>query len=87
MAANIDGALTGHVFADFIHHLRSGQFPLTGIAAAGIILTSLAINRRLAAHHDSSNPALTRLYMLRDAQLWNHITFHPECSAIYAALD
>ncbi|OZZ06933.1 antirestriction protein, partial [Klebsiella pneumoniae] len=27
------------------------------------------------------------LYMLRDAQLWNHITFHPECSAIYAALD
>ncbi|HBZ9233276.1 TPA: antirestriction protein, partial [Klebsiella pneumoniae] len=24
---------------------------------------------------------------LRDAQLWNHITFHPECSAIYAALD
>jgi hypothetical protein len=36
MAANIDGALTGHVFADFIHHLRSGQFPLTGIAAAGI---------------------------------------------------
>ncbi len=42
--------------------------------AAGIILTSLAINRRLAAHHDSSNPALTRLYMLRDAQLWNHIT-------------
>ncbi|WP_416376794.1 antirestriction protein [Klebsiella pneumoniae] len=45
-----------------------------------------AINRRLAAHHDSSNPALTRLYM-RDAQLWNHITFHPECSAIYAALD
>lgn len=55
--------------------------------AAGIILTSLAINRRLAAHHDSSNPALTRLYMLRDAQLWNHITFHPECSAIYAALD
>ena len=27
--------------------------------AAGIILTSPAINRRLAAHHDSSNPALT----------------------------
>ena len=36
MAANIDGALTGHVFEDFIHHLRSGQLPLTGIAAAGI---------------------------------------------------
>ncbi|MER0138607.1 antirestriction protein, partial [Klebsiella quasipneumoniae] len=27
------------------------------------------------------------LYMLRDAQLWNHITLHPECNAIYAALD
>ncbi|WP_139774417.1 antirestriction protein, partial [Salmonella enterica] len=26
-------------------------------------------------------------YMLRDTQLWNHITFHPECNAIYAALD
>ncbi|MEH4633217.1 antirestriction protein, partial [Klebsiella michiganensis] len=25
--------------------------------------------------------------MLRDAQLWNHITLHPECNAIYAALD
>ncbi|EKJ2126815.1 antirestriction protein, partial [Salmonella enterica subsp. enterica serovar Typhimurium] len=24
---------------------------------------------------------------LRDTQLWNHITFHPECNAIYAALD
>ncbi|AUA54372.1 hypothetical protein CWQ24_30185 (plasmid) [Klebsiella pneumoniae] len=55
--------------------------------AAGIILTSLAVNRRLAAHHDSGNPALTHLYMLRDAQLWNLITFHPECNAIYAALD
>ncbi|MEB2373412.1 antirestriction protein, partial [Klebsiella pneumoniae] len=54
--------------------------------AAGIILTSLAVNRRLAANHDSGNPALTHLYMLRDAQLWNHITLHPECNAIYAAL-
>ncbi|MBM0467172.1 antirestriction protein, partial [Klebsiella pneumoniae] len=25
--------------------------------------------------------------MRRDAQLWNLITFHPECNAIYAALD
>ncbi|EMR6232504.1 antirestriction protein, partial [Salmonella enterica] len=24
---------------------------------------------------------------LRDTQLWSHITFHPECNAIYAALD
>ncbi|EEC8124995.1 antirestriction protein, partial [Escherichia coli] len=22
-----------------------------------------------------------------DAQLWSHIEFHPECNAIYAALD
>ncbi|VTN16557.1 Antirestriction protein [Raoultella terrigena] len=55
--------------------------------AAGIILTSMAVNRRLAAWHDCNNPALTHLYMLRDAQLWNHITFHPECNAIYAALE
>ncbi|WP_416381406.1 antirestriction protein [Klebsiella sp. PL-2018] len=26
-------------------------------------------------------------WRLHDAQLWNHITFHPECNAIYAALD
>ncbi|EAY6621364.1 antirestriction protein, partial [Salmonella enterica] len=38
-------------------------------------------------HHDCGNAALTHLYMLRDTQLWNHITFHPECNAIYAALD
>ncbi|EEZ2312378.1 TPA: antirestriction protein, partial [Escherichia coli] len=24
---------------------------------------------------------------MRDAQLWRHIEFHPECNAIYAALD
>jgi hypothetical protein len=48
--------------------------------AAGIILTSLAVNRRLAANHDSGNPALTHLYMLRDAQLWNHITLHPNAT-------
>lgn len=55
--------------------------------AAGIILTSLAINRRCWTHHDCGNAVLTHLYMLRDTQLWNHITFHPECNAIYAALD
>ncbi|PUF68032.1 antirestriction protein, partial [Salmonella enterica] len=55
--------------------------------AAGIILTSLAIHRRCWTHHDCGNAALTRLYMLRDTQLWNHITFHPECNVIYAALD
>ncbi|EFI3271173.1 antirestriction protein, partial [Escherichia coli] len=27
------------------------------------------------------------LYRMRDAQLWSHIEFHPECNAIYAALD
>ncbi|QBM20936.1 antirestriction protein (plasmid) [Citrobacter arsenatis] len=55
--------------------------------AAGIILTSLAITRRCWTHHDCGNAALTHLYMLRDTQLWNHIVFHPECNAIYAALD
>ncbi|EMQ5286137.1 antirestriction protein, partial [Salmonella enterica] len=27
------------------------------------------------------------LFQMRDAQLWNHVEFHPECNAIYAALD
>ena len=55
--------------------------------AAGIILTSLAITRRCATHHECGHVALTHLFMLRDAQIWNHITLHPECNAIYAALD
>lgn len=55
--------------------------------AAGIILTALTINRRLWTHHDCGHEALTHLFKLRDAQLWNHIAFHPECCAIYAALD
>ena len=55
--------------------------------ACGIILTSLVINRQLWLYHDSGNAGLTHLYRMRDAQLWSHIEFHPECNAIYAALD
>ena len=55
--------------------------------AAGIILTSLVINRQLWLYHDSGDAGLTHLYRMRDAQLWRHIEFHPECNAIYAALD
>lgn len=55
--------------------------------AAGIILTSLVINRQLWLYHDSGNAGLTHLYRMRDAQLWSHIEFHPECNAIHAALD
>ncbi len=55
--------------------------------AAGIILTSLVINRQLWLYHDSGDEGLTQLYRMRDAQLWRHIEFHPECNAIYAALD
>lgn len=55
--------------------------------AAGIILTSLVINRQLWLYHDSGDAGLTQLYRMRDAQLWSHIEFHPECNAIYAALD
>lgn len=55
--------------------------------AAGIILTSLVINRQLWLYHDSGDAGLTHLYRMRDAQLWSHIEFHPECNAIYAALD
>ncbi|EFN8600574.1 antirestriction protein, partial [Escherichia coli O79:H40] len=54
---------------------------------AGIILTSLVINRQLWLYHDSGDAGLTHLYRMRDAQLWRHIEFHPECNAIYAALD
>ncbi|MBZ9243130.1 hypothetical protein H5U69_23420 [Escherichia coli] len=38
-------------------------------------------------YHDSGDAGLTHLYRMRDAQLWSHIEFHPECNAIYAALD
>lgn len=55
--------------------------------AAGIILTSLVINRQLWLYHDSGDAGLTHLYRMRDARSWSHIEFHPECNAIYAALD
>ncbi len=45
--------------------------------AAGIILTSLVINRQLWLYHDSGDAGLTQLYRMRDAQLWRHIEFHP----------
>ncbi|WP_270605815.1 antirestriction protein [Escherichia coli] len=48
---------------------------------------SLVINRQLWLYHDSGDAGLTHLYRMRDAQLWSHIEFHPECNAIYAALD
>jgi hypothetical protein len=50
--------------------LRAGSSGLNGenwfdravsADAAGIILTSLAVNRRLASWHDCGNPALTHL--------------------------
>ncbi|EFJ2925047.1 antirestriction protein [Escherichia coli] len=71
-------------------HLVNGEnwFDRTVSAdAAGIILTSLVINRQLWLYHDSGDVGLTQLYRMRDAQLWRHIEFHPECNAIYAALD
>ncbi len=66
----------------FWHFIR-----LVSADAAGIILTSLVINRQLWLYHDSGDAGLTHLYRMRDAQLWRHIEFHPECNAIYAALD
>ncbi len=42
------------------------------------------INRQ-ALYHDSGDAGLTQLLPdARDAQLWRHIEFHPECNAIYA---
>ena len=55
--------------------------------AAGIIMTSLAINQRCAILHEYGHTALTRLYLQRDAQLWKYITGHAERNAIFAALD
>ncbi|EOL9302305.1 antirestriction protein [Escherichia coli] len=81
----------GYMMPDGDHfHLVNGEnwFDRTVSAdAAGIILTSLVINRQLWLHHDSGNAGLTHLYRIRDAQLWSHIEFHPECNATYAALD
>ena len=71
-------------------HLVNGEnwFDRTVSAdAAGIILTSLVINRQLWLYHDSGDAGLTHLYRMRDAQLCSHIEFHPECNAIYAALE
>lgn len=36
MTADVNGTLTGHVLADFIHDVRDRQFTLVGITAAGI---------------------------------------------------
>lgn len=49
--------------------------------------TEKPVNRQLWLYHDSGDAGLTQLYRMRDAQLWRHIEFHPECNAIYAALD
>lgn len=55
--------------------------------AVGIIITALAINRRIWLYHERGNTALTRHLMLRESQLWNAIDVHEECASIYAALD
>ncbi|EBV4144232.1 hypothetical protein DOQ87_25620, partial [Salmonella enterica subsp. enterica serovar Benin] len=72
-----------------VHLINSENWFIRTVSAdaAGIILTSLAINRRLWTHHACGNAALTHMYMLHDTRIWNHITFHPEWNAIYAAPD
>ncbi|QKJ89337.1 Antirestriction protein (plasmid) [Paramixta manurensis] len=66
---------------------ETGFDDTVGAEAAGIIITLLTINRRCRTHHDCDNAALTRLYLLRDAQLWHFAEAHPERAAIYAALN
>lgn len=66
-------------------HLVNGEnwFDRTVSAdAAGIILTSLVINRQLWLYHDSGDVGLTQLYRMRDAQLWRHIEFHPNATRL-----
>jgi hypothetical protein len=42
--------------------------------AAGVIITALAINRRIWLHHERGDAALTRHLMLRESQLWISLT-------------
>lgn len=55
--------------------------------AAGIIITALAINRRIWLHYERGDVALTRHLMVQESCLWNFISSHDECAAICAALD
>ncbi|CAI2534906.1 Antirestriction protein [Serratia ficaria] len=55
--------------------------------AAGIVLTSLVINRRCGFHHDRGNAGMVQLYMQREEQLWAYIETHPERADICRALD
>ena len=55
--------------------------------AAGIIITALAINRRIWLPYERGDVALTRHLMVQESCLWNFISSHDECAAICAALD
>ncbi|AZT39621.1 antirestriction protein (plasmid) [Salmonella enterica subsp. enterica serovar Karamoja] len=55
--------------------------------AAGIILTAMALCHRCHTHHDCGNSGLTRLFLIREAQLFRFIESHPERDAIKAALN
>lgn len=55
--------------------------------AAGIILTVMALCQRCYTHHDGGDCALTRLFLIREAQLFRFIESHPERAAIKAALN
>lgn len=55
--------------------------------AAGIILTSLVINRRCWFHHDRGNAGMVQMYIQREDQLKAYIDTHPERADIWRALD
>ncbi len=57
--------------------------------AAGIILTSLVINRQLWLYHDSGDAGLTQLYRMRDAQLWRREVLDtdvPDSECVFAVV-
>jgi hypothetical protein len=54
--------------------------------AAGVIITALAINRRIWLHHERGDAALTPPDAAGIAAV-EFIDSHDECAAIYAALD
>ncbi|MGK3451504.1 hypothetical protein ACSLNK_29535, partial [Escherichia coli] len=72
----------------------SSTFRVTGFAYCMMFSSVVHIFRdtgrcraSIKAGRTGGDAGLTQLYRMRDAQLWRHIEFHPECNAIYAALD
>ncbi|MDU7745029.1 MAG: antirestriction protein [Citrobacter sp.] len=67
-------------FWHFIRLPEGGGYMMPDCGRVHMVSTESWFDRIVSA--DAAGIILTS-----DAQLWNHITLHPECNAIYAALD